>query len=531
MPKAYSYLRFSRPEQALGDSSRRQFEKAKKYADENGLDLDELTFHDEGVSAYRGKQMETGRLGDFLREVREGRVEQGSFLLVESLDRISRQSVRKALRVLEDICEEGITVVTIIDGRLYDKQTLDSDPMSLIMSLLTFFRAHEESETKATRLKDVWSNKRKNIGTVPLTARAPAWLRLNKEIRAFEVIEERAEVIRLIFKQYIEGVGPSGIVRQLNQQGLPTWGRGVIWNQSYVTKILSSSAVYGAYTPATADHVNGKVVRVPLDQIAGYFPVVVSEAVFLQAKELKECRGLKGRKITVALANSFSRLSRCPVCDSAMVYVNKGKAWLYLACSSAKQGAKLCSYRSVPYARLEDSFIEAVRAGLKLPVDRDKLDLIEAKLAKSEAQMGKSIRERSNILDAVKAGAFKEDMVTEAFFPKNVLTSIIEEGPVYHEIWGPRTLREEIEMLDELIERDRKHIAKLRGQINLLRPAAVDARLKELEAAAREHVLDRVRFNAALRTLCNKIVIQYDHAAIDLHLKHTESVLRVPVLI
>ena len=122
-------------------------------------------------------------------------------------------------------------------------------------------------------------------------------------------------------------------------------------------------------------------------------------------------------------------------------------------------------------------------------------------------------------------------MVTEPSFPQNVLTRIIEEGPVYQEIWGPRTLRDEIEMLDGLVERDRMNIVKLRGQISLLRPAAVAARLKELEAAAREHVLNRVRFNAALRTLCSKIVIQYDHAAIDLHLKHTEVVLRVPVLI
>jgi hypothetical protein len=32
-PKAYSYLRFSTPEQRKGDSFRRQWEKAKAYAD------------------------------------------------------------------------------------------------------------------------------------------------------------------------------------------------------------------------------------------------------------------------------------------------------------------------------------------------------------------------------------------------------------------------------------------------------------------------------------------------------------------
>jgi len=393
---AYSYLRFSTPEQSKGDSLRRQSDKARDYANDNGLDLDEsLTLKDLGVSAFRGQNSETGCLGDFLQAVEAGLVEPGSFLLVESLDRISRDAAIDAIYLLKRICDGGVTVVTLLDKMVYTRDSLRNDTTQILISLLTFIRSNEESKTKSSRLKAAWGNKRKNIGTVPLTARAPAWLKLNKDVQRFEVIEDRAEMIRLIFKQYVGGVGPSGIVRQLNQQGLLPWGRGVIWNQSYVTKILSSPAVYGAYTPHTVEHINGKMVHVPLDQIAGYFPVVVSEDVFLQAKELKECRGLKGRKITVALANSFSRLSRCPVCDSAMVYVNKGKAWLYLACSSAKQGAKLCFYRSVPYAQLEDSFLEAVRAGLKLPVDRDKLDGLETGLAMSEAQMGKSIRERS----------------------------------------------------------------------------------------------------------------------------------------
>ena len=54
-PRAYSYIRFSTPEQMKGDSLRRQTEAAEKYAAINGLDLDdELTFRDLGVSAYTG---------------------------------------------------------------------------------------------------------------------------------------------------------------------------------------------------------------------------------------------------------------------------------------------------------------------------------------------------------------------------------------------------------------------------------------------------------------------------------------------
>src|SRR5262245_5970595 len=129
-PRAYSYTRFSTPAQAEGDSARRQIDKARAYAKTHGLQLDtDLTFEDTGVSAYRGANVETGRLGEFLKAVEEGLIPRGSFLLVESLDRISRNKPRKAFRLLERICEAGITVVTTADGRRYDEATLDDDPM------------------------------------------------------------------------------------------------------------------------------------------------------------------------------------------------------------------------------------------------------------------------------------------------------------------------------------------------------------------------------------------------------------------
>src|SRR5437867_263377 len=113
-PKAYSYVRFSTPEQMRGDSLRRQTRKAEVYAAAHDLVLDnELTFQDLGVSGFRGRNAGTGRLGDFLEAVKEGLVPRGSYLLVENLDRISRQAARKALRVLEEIVDSSITLVTL----------------------------------------------------------------------------------------------------------------------------------------------------------------------------------------------------------------------------------------------------------------------------------------------------------------------------------------------------------------------------------------------------------------------------------
>ena len=184
---AYSYLLFSTPEQQNGDSFRRQSSMAASYAGRHGLELDEeLTFHDLGRSAFRGQNLaEAGRLADFLEAVHSGLVARGSVLLVEQLDRISRQSARKALRALESIVDAGVAVVTLNDERAYTATSLDEDPMDLLVAILTFMRANEESATKARRVKAAWEAKRQAASTTLLTKRAPSWLKISADGSGF----------------------------------------------------------------------------------------------------------------------------------------------------------------------------------------------------------------------------------------------------------------------------------------------------------------------------------------------------------
>ena len=68
--KAYSYVRFSTPDQIKGDSFERPTRKAAEYA--RGLELDTtLTFRNLGVSAFRGKNAQNGALKAFLDGVEQ----------------------------------------------------------------------------------------------------------------------------------------------------------------------------------------------------------------------------------------------------------------------------------------------------------------------------------------------------------------------------------------------------------------------------------------------------------------------------
>jgi hypothetical protein len=112
-PPAYSYIRFSQKKQQKGESFRRQSEFANEVCAENGWTLDgSLTLHDLGVSAFRGANAKVGALGEFLEAVRIGRVAGGSVLIIESIDRLSRNKVGEALQLFISILNCGVSIVT-----------------------------------------------------------------------------------------------------------------------------------------------------------------------------------------------------------------------------------------------------------------------------------------------------------------------------------------------------------------------------------------------------------------------------------
>jgi DNA invertase Pin-like site-specific DNA recombinase len=401
-PKAYSYVRFSTPDQARGDSQRRQLEKATEYAQLHGLELDtELTFRDLGVSAFRGANAATGRLGDFMRAVDEGLVAKGSYLLVENLDRISRSTARKALRVLEDIIERGITVVTLSDKRRYDVKSLDSDPINLLMSILIFMRGNEESALKSSRVKSAYDNKRKvaRSGSTekPFTRRLPAWIRWSEDANAFELIPERAKVIQEMFELAEAGFGKDAIARSLNAKGVQPFGKAKFWHRSYVEKVLTNPSCIGTFVPKVREYIEGKQVRQPEEPIKNYFPAVVSEEVFSNQAVLSHTKAPRGRHANGSISSIFQGLGTCGLCGSSFIRVSKGK-YVYLVCSkaSAKGG---CEYRSIPYIEAEDAIRRNIKAIARNVPRGQNVAELEALIAQLERDVDEKQWELQGLVD------------------------------------------------------------------------------------------------------------------------------------
>lgn len=152
MSKVYSYVRFSSKAQASGDSLRRQTALTEDWVIRHGHELDEsMTYWDLGVSSYDRTNLRTGALGLFLRAAQQGRIERGSILAIEALDRLTRAEPLDAFRLLSDIVSCGISIVTVTDERVYDESSLNGDFASLVLAAALLVRGHEESKRKSGR--------------------------------------------------------------------------------------------------------------------------------------------------------------------------------------------------------------------------------------------------------------------------------------------------------------------------------------------------------------------------------------------
>jgi DNA invertase Pin-like site-specific DNA recombinase len=346
--------------QLLGDSRRRQLEASRAYAASNGLELAEgAELEDIGISAFKGANVSEGALGRFLEAVKSGSIRSGSYLLVESLDRLSRQQILSAQSLFLSIVQAGIHLVTLADGRVYRAGTTDLG--DLIVSLVIMSRAHEESQTKSHRISAAWKNKRTHAADQkPMTKWCPAWLELSPDRSEYVPIPERVEIVRGMFNDAIGGIGLYSIARRLNETNVPTFDSPNGWHQSYVAKILANRAVLGDFQP----HVRADGKRVPQgDAIKAYYPRIISDELFYQAQFAKSQRrgagaGRKGSGFT----NLFSGIAKCAYCRSPILFENKGngpKGGTYLLCDGAKRHLG-CPGLRWRYQDFEASFVAFV---------------------------------------------------------------------------------------------------------------------------------------------------------------------------
>jgi DNA invertase Pin-like site-specific DNA recombinase len=349
MPRCYSYIRFSSLKQRQGASLDRQLEAATKYAHSHKLVLDTSTYKDLGVSAFRSKNVD-GALGAFIEAVDTGKVERGSYLLIESLDRLSRDTVDVALSLLLQLTSKGVVIVTLMDGQIYSSATIKDRWTDLIVAMAVMARANEESATKSKRAYDAIERRKKRGELV--TTRLPTWMKFAENRKSAILIPERANIIKQVFERTLKGEGARSITRWLIAEKVPVLFYATEWRQSAVSQLLRNPAAYGQFKGEE-----------------GVLPAVVTKAQWQRVQNVITGRIKWGGGPIKTPSNTFAGLAFCALCDRRMRLIGS-KNNHYLKCVGGTD-FKTCAGRMFPFKAAETALVYELAHGSKYHVGSD----------------------------------------------------------------------------------------------------------------------------------------------------------------
>ena len=303
--RAYSYKRVSTPgKQVIGDGLQRQADYAEEIAKANAWCLDDtLRFTDKGRSGFHGANLSpTADLTRFLDLVKRGRISKGSVLIIENIDRLSRQDVDVAYDVFRGLIKAGIWIATKTPERIYRRE--GNGFMDLMEPIWLMYLAHQESLKKSERVTHAWASAREAARTrgKPINSKPPGWI--EKATAGYALIPERATIVRRIARLCRDGAGVEKIVDLLEGEGVQPFGSSDKWNGTYILKMLRSRAVRGEYQPMRRQ-ANGKRAAEGT-AIADYYPAVLDEEEWLRVQLAINRRHRRAGRPAVLCLNLFT---------------------------------------------------------------------------------------------------------------------------------------------------------------------------------------------------------------------------------
>lgn len=241
MKTAFSYIRFSSAKQELGTSLKRQHEKAVAWCHENGYSLSDKSFRDLGISAF--KDAKRPSLDDMLTCIAGGTIKAGDVIILESVDRLSRQGIDATQQIIRSILKSGVEIVDISNSLKLNEKSLD-DPIAVIRIAIAANLAHRESQQKSQRVQAAkTAGAEKAKAGQQIRRRLPFWLSWKDgEV----VLNDKSEIITMSINWRLNGRGLQGIAKDLNEKEHES-PNGKGWSDQTVRYMFENPSLYGAY--------------------------------------------------------------------------------------------------------------------------------------------------------------------------------------------------------------------------------------------------------------------------------------------
>ena len=308
-------------------------EKIYKNPDWNFVEV----YADEGISGTM-----TLKRDNFLRMINDALNGKINLILTKSISRFARNTL-DTLTYVRKLREKKVAVI-------FEEEGINTMDMAgeLLLTVLSSV-AQQESENTSSRVRMGFKMKMERGELVGFN-NCYGYVYDSKK-KKMKIVKNEAEVVRLIFKSYIDGFGTTSIARNLTEMKVPSptgkdkWGgttiSNILRNEKYVGDIVQGKTI--TENPLTHKRIQNKGQE-DLFIYKDHHEPIIDRETFDKVQEILSIRNVSketGRKMQHKF--TFSGRFRCGFCGKAYVKKSLYKKNLAWDCLSVTGSAReLC---------------------------------------------------------------------------------------------------------------------------------------------------------------------------------------------
>ncbi len=451
-------------------------------------------FADEGITGTQTKKRP-----EFLKMIRLCRQGKIDMILTKSLSRFARNTV-DSLKYIRDLKALGIAVI-------FEKEninTLETDTEMMLTIMSCFAQAESESISKNVSwgIRQSFKN-----GNVPMQYARLLGYRKGDDDKP-EIVPEEAEIVKEIYRLYLDGMSLNMIVDRLNEKGLKTKGSNAPYRKEVIQRILTNEKYTGdALLQKTyvTDCITKKTRKnngeLPMYLVKNHHEPIISRSDFNRVQEEMARRSAK-RSIADKLTKTeqgkysakyaLSELLICGECGShyrRVTWTAKGFKEIKWRCINRIQyGKKKChSSPTVDEQLLHKAIVSAINEFCEVKDDVAKA-LRESITEVLDPNLNGSVQATQQRIDELTHNI--DELIKLATVPETAATAMADI----------EKFSEEMKTLREFIENEKaKQMTAQRGS------AELDAILERLE---NEDFTMTEYDDVAVRQLIEKITVE-----------------------
>lgn len=375
-------------------------------------------FADDGISGTNTKKRE-----EFNRLIDECMAGNVDMVITKSISRFARNTL-DCLQYIRQLKDKNIAV-------FFEKENINSmDSKGEVMLTIMASLAQQESQSLSQNVK-LGLQYRYQQGEIQVNCK---WFLgyTKDENKKLVIVPEEAEIVKRIYREYLEGASMLKIARGLEADGIKNGAVRDKWHTSNINQILRNKKYIGdalLQKTYTVDFLTKKRVKnnglVPQYYVENSHEAIIPHEIFMQVQEELIRRRIvhtspNGKKRTYSSNHCFSQMIVCGTCGEVFRRVhwnNRGKKSIVWRCVSRLENTGLfCDARTAQESRIEqilikainetlgekDSFLSILENNIATVINQDNnqaLAIIEKRLEELQAELLKLASTKSDYED------------------------------------------------------------------------------------------------------------------------------------